>query len=72
MQGGGSSSHVKRPYLEDDQGEHYYEHVDYQSPCMPIIPSNTSVLWLQDQHQSEKTFTDIVRIFNFNKLSIYA
>jgi hypothetical protein len=32
-QGGGSSSHVKRPYLEDDQGEHYYEHVDYQSPC---------------------------------------
>jgi len=24
-QGGGSSSHIKRPYLEDDQGEHYYE-----------------------------------------------
>jgi hypothetical protein len=71
-QGGGSFSHVKPPHLEDDQGEHYYEHVEYQSSCMPIRPSNTYVLWLQDQHQLEEAFTDIVIILNFNKFSIYA
>jgi hypothetical protein len=49
--GGGSYVHVERPYSDDDQGEHYYEHGDHaynihvkhESQYMPIGPVDTFV-----------------------------
>jgi hypothetical protein len=42
-----------------------------QSQYMPTKPANIYVLRLQDRHQSEDVFTNIVRIFNFNMFLIY-
>jgi len=75
-QGDRSFAHIEHPYLDDDQGDHYYEyeelaydiHVEHEheSPYMPTEPADTSVLQWQDRHRSDDVFIGIVSIFNFN------